>query len=1051
MWLMARLTVRLLGAFQVELDEQSVGGYSSAKVRALLAFLLMERERPHSRDELCGLLWPDELQEVAQANLRQALANLRQVLGDRTAAKPFLAVSRENVGLAEDADCAVDAQEFAEHLIRCRVHGHRRPEACESCTERLHAALRLYRGDFLDSLYVDSAPEYDAWALARRERLRSDALTALSTLTERYLLTGRNELANDLAKRQLELEPWREEAHRQLMRSYALSGNRSAALNQYEICRRILAAEFQAEPSSVMQALLGQIRQGHLAGQALSRNWPVPLAAFVGRTRELAELTERLGNPTVRLITITGLGGAGKTRLAIEAGSRAAGGFADGACFVSLGGVTSALAATHAIAAALGLVIGNPAQPERVLAHDLQRRELLLVADNCEPVSEYSGLLDRLLRACPRLAVLATNRKPLGVDGEWVMRLDGLSLDVRASEGGEKGGEAAALFLERMRQAGSARPVTEADRQAVADICEHVGGLPLAIELAAAWTPVLSCAEIAAEIARGRRFLDIPRGDASGQTLGAVLDQAWHLLDSATQRVFEQAAMFRSGFRRSEASAVIQAEEATGGDAARALDRAFRLLTDRSLLHVSPNGRYRQHPVVQQFASEHLAAHPSLMSGAEHRHAVAYLRLLSAAGPDLKGERQQAALAVLMEEHANIIAAWHRGLAIRAFAMLAGAAEALSSYHDLLSRSREALDLFRNSAGIVAAGAGQDPWVARLVGELLAHAGMHSYRIHELSAAKALLERSLAALPLECDRERALALHALGNVLFWQGDVDAAEACYTEGLTLAQRAGDAWRVGSLAALLGDCASVRGSHDAAMSRYEESLVLFRELGDPHMTAVALANLGDGYRRQALLDESRAMHEESLAIAAKVGHCRLLANNYNGLGEVAYAEGDLPRAEEHFLASQEVCREIGCHSVGVLNLVGLAHVACGEGDPLRGKMFLREAVRSLIEHESWAVLPVAVTALAHILSLQRGQQETARAISLLAQVLCHPTTWEDYRHRAMRLLMELQSRLPDDIVSHAMATAEPIAPAIRDVLAVEVPTNAPAFAETGCIRW
>lgn len=1048
---MPRLTARLLGAFQVELDEQPVGGYSSAKVRALLAFLLMERERPHSRDELCGLLWPDEPQEVAQANLRQALANLRQVLGDRTAATPLLTVTREIVGLAEDADCSVDAQEFAEQLSRCRMHGHRRPEACDSCTELLHAALRSYRGDFLDSLYVDSAPEYEAWASARRERLRSDVLTALSTLTEHYLLTGRYELAGELAQRQLELEPWREEAHCQLMRSYALAGNRSAALNQYEICRRIMAAEFHAEPSSVMRALLSQIRQGHLAGQAPRRDWPAPLAAFVGRAREITELTERLGNPTVRLITITGLGGAGKTRLAIEAGSRVANGFAEGACFVGLGGVSSALAVTHAIAAALNLAIGNPSQPEEALAHDLRRRELLLLADNCEHISEYAGVLDRLLRACPRLTVLATSRKPLGIDGEWVMRLDGLSLGAPTAGGGERGGEAAALFLARMRQAGNARPMTEADRQAVADICEYVGGLPLAIELAAAWTPVLSCAEIAAEIARGRRFLDMPQGDASGQTLGAVLDQAWHLLDSATQRVFEQTAIFRSGFRRSEASAVIEAEEATNGDAVHALDSALRLLTDRSLLYVSPNGRYRQHPMVQQFASEHLAVHSSLNSAAEGRHAEAYLRLLSAAGPDLKGERQQSALAVLTEEHSNIIAAWRRGLAIPVFAMLAGAADALSTYHDLLSRSREALDLFRSSADTVVAEVGQDPWAARLLGELLAHAGMHSYRIHELSAARALLERSLAVLPPGCDRERALALHALGNVLFWQGDVDAAEACYVEGRTLAQRVGDAWRVGSLAALLGDCASVRGSHEAAMSRYEESLVLFRELGDPRMTAVALANLGDGYRRQALLAESRGMHEESLAIAAEVGHRQLLANNYNGLGEVAYAEGDLARAEGHFLASQEVCREIGCYSVGVLNLVGLAHVACGEGDPLRAKMFLREAVRSLIEHESWAVLPVAVSALAHILSLQKGQQDTVRAISLLAQVLCHPTTWEDYRHRAMRLLMELQSRLPDDIVSHAMATAEPIAPAIRDVLAVELPTTAPAFAETGCIRW
>jgi len=496
---------------------------------------------------------------------------------------------------------------------------------------------------------------------------------------------------------------------------------------------------------------------------------------------------------------------------------------------------------------------------------------------------------------------------------------------------------------------------------------------------------------------------------------------------------------------------VIDAGAEAQAEVGYALDSSLRLLTDRSLLRVTPGGRYRQHPVIQQYAAERLAMDPILVGAVEHRHAGVYLRLLSAAGPDLKGAHQQAALAILIEEHPNILAAWHRALDVNVFPRLAGAADVLSTFYDLLSRSQEALDLFRNSAEIASAHAGKDPEVARLTGELLAHAGMHAYRLLDLAGARALLERSLAMLPAGSDREQAMALHALGNVLFWQGDVDAAETCYLEGLARAQRAGDTWRVASLAALLGDCSSVRGSHDTAMSRYEESLVLFRELGDPRMTAVALANLGDGYRRQALLAESRAMYEESLAIAVDVGHRRLLANDYNGLGEVAYGEGNLDRAAEYFLTSQDVCREIGCHSVGALNLVGLAHVACGEGDAMRAKMFLREAVRSLIEHESWAVLPVAITALAHILSLQAGRQELVRGISLLAQVLCHPTTWEDYRHRAMRLLMELQSRLPDEIVSHAMAAAEPVAPAIRDLLALEMPAAAPAFTETGCIRW
>ena len=744
---MAELAVRLLGTFQAELDGRQVDGFSSVKVRALLAYLIMERERPHGRDELCGLLWPDEPQEVAQANLRQALANLRQVLGDRSSAKPLLTVTREAIGLAEGADCSVDAQELVDLLDCCKVHAHRRPEACASCTERLDAAVRLYRGDFLAGLYVDAAAEYDAWAVTRRERLRSDVLAAWSTLTEHHLLTGRYESAGVFAQRQLELEPWREEAHCQLMRAHALAGSRSAALNQYETCRRIMAAEFNAEPSADTQKLLRQIRGGHLAVRVPLRNWPAPVTVFVGRVRELAELTERLERPEMRLITITGFGGAGKTRLVIEAGPRVAHGFADGACFVNLAGAASAPSVIHTIAGALALPIGNPAAPEMELAHDLQRRELLLVVDNCEHNFGHADVLGRLLRVCPRLTVLATSRQQLGIDGEWVMRLDGLSLGMRTAEGDVQDGEAAALFLERMRQAGSTRPLTGLDRQAVADLCEQVGGLPLAIELAATWTPVLSCTEIAAEVARGRKFLDVPRRDASGRTLGAVLDQAWHLLDPREQSAFAQTAVFRYGFRRSEAAVVIDVGERAQGEGVHALDGALRRLADRSLLRVTPDGRYRQHPVVEQFAAEHLTADPELMSAVERRHTDAYLKLLGAAAPDLKGARQQAALAVLTEEHPNIIAAWRRGLAANAFVMLAAALDAFSTFYDLLSRSQEARDLFRQSAGVATAHAAQDAAAAQLEGELLAHAGMHSYRLLELAEAKALLERSLAVLP----------------------------------------------------------------------------------------------------------------------------------------------------------------------------------------------------------------------------------------------------------------------------------------------------------------
>lgn len=246
---MAHLTLSLLGPFQANLDGKPIAGFESDKVRALLAYLATESDQPHSRGKLAGLLWPERPDQDARSNLRYALSNLRRAIGDREATPPFLNVSRQTIEFNTKSDSSVDVVTLAAHL-----------EQPPSAVLDLEKAIALYRGDFLEGFFVADSVPFEEWMLLRREQLRRQLLAALHRLAAAHEARGDYTLALPYAYRQVELEPWEEKAHRQLMRLLALDGQRGAALAQYEACRHALAAELGAEPARDTTALYEQIR-----------------------------------------------------------------------------------------------------------------------------------------------------------------------------------------------------------------------------------------------------------------------------------------------------------------------------------------------------------------------------------------------------------------------------------------------------------------------------------------------------------------------------------------------------------------------------------------------------------------------------------------------------------------------------------------------------------------------------------------------------------------------------------------------------------------------
>jgi len=337
---MSQLFIRLLGPFHVSLAAQPVTRFGYDKVRALLAYLAVEAEFPHRRETLAALFWPDQPPRLARQSLRQSLSTLRRAIEDQDAAPPFILVEGNTIQFNRSGDAWLDVDTLHAHLAEVDGHAHSHPgvETCQTCIRHLEAAIALYQDDFLKGLSLSDSIEFEDWAMIRREQLRTQILTALYHVTRHYFRRGKYAQAQSYALRQVEMESYREEAHRQLMHILARSGQRSAALAQYETCRRILVEELGVKPAQKTQALYERIRS---AGEARPHNLPSQLTPLIGREGELQQIAERLANPDCRLLTLAGLGGIGKTHLALQAAQEHVGIFLHGIYFIPLAPLSS--------------------------------------------------------------------------------------------------------------------------------------------------------------------------------------------------------------------------------------------------------------------------------------------------------------------------------------------------------------------------------------------------------------------------------------------------------------------------------------------------------------------------------------------------------------------------------------------------------------------------------------------------------------------------------------------------------------------------------------
>ncbi|MBX3055028.1 MAG: tetratricopeptide repeat protein [Anaerolineae bacterium] len=938
-----KLRLKLLGTPSVFIGEDPVTGFVSNKATALL-FYLAATGKSHTRETLAGLLWGDSDEERARKNLRDVLFNLRPIVGN------YLLISRQTIELNMAANHDVDVVRFTTMLKE--LGDLENPPLSPASMILLREAVDLYRGEFLEGFHISQSLDFEMWVIEERERLQLLAVQSLHILTEYLTQQGNTALGIKYAARLLALEPWREETHRQLMYLLVWSGQRSAALAQYETCRRLLRENLGVEPEPETQQLYESILRGDLilvhttlpAGEKLltksvAHNLPASLTRFVGREADLAEVVDRLLDPDCRLMTIVGPGGVGKTRLALQAvqqflpPQQTAAVFADGIYLVRLASVEqielnrSVTAVTNfnpvaaAIADALQLTLRDPEAPTSRIQNYLREKEILLVMDNFEHLTAAASYVTALLAAAPRLKVLVTSRSRLNVRGEQVYLLEGLPFPTDMADTlSWQGYSSVQLFLQTARAVQTSFTLSPAEQTAVVRICQLVNGLPLGIELAASWVRVLSCQDIVQELEQNLRFLSATMHDVPERhrSLWAVFSYSWNMLTGAEQQAMRQLSIFRNGFSR-------EAAEAVAGVSLPVLLKLIDHSFVRRVAGSMGKPRFEILEVLRLYVAEHLQQNPGEGMAVHGRHQDYFIAFLRGAEQRLQNEEQRLALEEIGEEIENIRGAWRWAVLQQQVTAVNAGLSSLFDYYDMRSRFQEGQDVLQRAAAMVAAQ--PDSEEKQLVwGRLLARQGWFTFHVGRYGEAQQLLQQSVAMLrPLSSLPDLVFCLNYQGAIHYHLGDDAQAEALCQEGLALSKTAAYEQGMGIALNILAQIAYRAGEYATAQAYSEQSLEIVTRLGNPWSRAYSLSNLAQvAFARQAY-DEARRLNHIILEIREEMGDVRGIAMCLEMLARTAVAQDQLSDARTLYQRSLYLYREIGNQRGMISTLAGLGRLA------------------------------------------------------------------------------------------------------------------------------
>lgn len=900
------IRIQLLGPVQVEKDGETIRDFRSQKALGLLGYLCLQNQ-PVTRPYLVEMFWPDMTEARGRRNLSWALSQLSRHLPD------CFASTRHTVQFVGSPDIWLDVQSFQ--------------ESANSTSPKL---LDLYQGELMAGLFLDECPEFETWLVGEREVWRQRVVQLLQGLVKECTANGRYAAAIQYTRRLLTLDPWHEASHRQLMQLLAYDGQKASALAHYEVCRTTLQEALGVDPEPETTALLERIQRGVLqapqppeAGSISlprSRRSHIPAATrlFVGRQAEIKEICRQIKQPSCRLLTILGPGGIGKTRLALQVArqleSEAPASFANGIYWIPLETANSWTDLLTAVAQALQLSVPSQdvARLQDQIKHFLQNREVLLLLDNFEQLLPSNIHLLAWLQEAPRLKLLITSRVRLNLRPEWSITLSGLDVPPALATEPVESYDAIHLFLHRARQK-RPFPLTAEALTAVTKICRLVEGLPLAIELAAAWTHLLSPQEIWRELAHNFDWLMSETADLPDRhrSLNAVVAYSWNLLSAPEQDALSKLSVFSGGFRR-EAARIV---------AATSLQTLAHLL-DQSLIYMTAvPGRFNMHPNVRHYAAGQLSQHPFVQQETRLAHLEAYQTFLHERETMLQGERQRLALQEIIEEVDNMRTAWEQAVQEADTAVAAqffhDTLQTVFHVYDMQSWFREGADLFQRAVQRFLDES--SPAAARIVGyKLLARQGWFLFHLGQPEKARQFLQESLTHLQaVGAPADTLFSRSYLAAVLHHSGHSESAAKMARKSLRLAAELDNRYAQAIAGNILAQIAYQQKQYDQAQLHGQQSLAIEREIGNRWSMGFSLINLGNVAFAQGDYAQATAQYEESLQIRQSMNDLRGIAICLNRLGECVEAQANVAQAMKLYQQSRDIFAEIN-------NAQGLAMV-------------------------------------------------------------------------------------------------------------------------------
>jgi predicted ATPase/DNA-binding SARP family transcriptional activator len=900
------LQISLLGPFDVRVENKPLAPLRTRKGQWLFALLALRHGRVVAREWLAGTLWPDSAENQALANLRLSLTDLRHALGGEA----YRLGSPTTQTLCLDLEGAeVDLLAF--------------DKAVQSDDPSLwEQGVDTYRGMLLEGCNEE-------WVFPERRAHEQAFLCLLERLSAWERSAGKPMAAVRHLRRALAVDPFAESVHCSLMQALADTGDFASATQHYRDLRQLLHRELNAEPSAATSALFKHIqRQAHsqVHSPGLSTEpglpsaavgcLPRPVSRFIGRENAVNTIKGYLQD--VRLLTLTGMGGVGKTRLAIQVAHEVAAAFPDGVWFVDL----SSLSDPGVVPQSIATVLGVREQPDRTLLTSLgdylQRKHLLLILDNCEHLLAASAAaIDTLLQRCAFLHFLTTSRQPLGLTGEATWQVPSLALPEASSASADPKDlvstmvkyEAVQLFVERATLALPTFQLNPQNVRAVAEVCAHVDGIPLALELAAARVRALSMEQIAVRLED--RFHLLTGGSRTAlprqQTLRASIDWSYNLLLTTEQRLLRRLAVFSGGWTLEGAEEVCAGESVEIGEV---VDLVTQLV-DKSLVAATEEAgvmRYRLLETVRHYAFDRLVESEETEE-ARNRHRIYFLALAEEAGGKLQGSEHHYWANRLETEYDNLRAVLRGCLETVAGRMCAlQLAGALSWFWDRQGYLNEGRAFLQ--AALAHPDAPEQIANANYAGAragALYGAGKLAWRQNDVESAAAYFEESLRLYEVFGDPTyRAFTLLWLGNAVFRQQRYRKAQDIFAQTLALGQELKNDALMAWAFLWLGNVAD---EPESAHTYYLQSLSLAKQIGLNDCLAHCLCNLGSQAMQRGDYAAARTLFRDGLQ------HWRILQNKPETVQAVAMlallaaASGQERRATLLFAATENLRKEMG----------------------------------------------------------------------------------------------------------------------------------------------